>query len=261
MLDAVFQILQFRISTPQPYGLFHIVGLVLIILMAYFMCLKQRNINEHIERRWLCLFSIVLIVFECYKQLIFSYNLGGEWHYRWYAFPFQFCSIPLYALPLVTFLKEGRLRQALFNFTASYTMLAGLMVLLYPKHVFVEMAGINFHTISHHGIMFIMGAWLWASGRAKLNKRSIVDAFAVFCFFLVIAVALNVTVVQFLTPGTTFNMFFISPYFETTIPVLSFIQQEAPYFMFLIAYVLGFSALSLSFSYISATLLKPRNTR
>ena len=44
--------------------------------------------------------------------------------------------------------------------------------------------------------------------------------------------------------GEPFNMFFISPYYECPLPVLSIIHEAAPYVVFLLVYVVGFSALS-----------------
>ena len=37
--------------------------------------------------------GFIMLIFEIYKQVIFTYQVG---HYQWYAFPFQFCSTPMY---------------------------------------------------------------------------------------------------------------------------------------------------------------------
>ena len=59
---------------------------------------------------------------------------------------------------------------------------------------------------------------------------------------------LNVTFVKSgITGGSTFNMFFISPYFPCTLPVLSEIYPVVPYPVFLLLYVLGFITLGFIF--------------
>ena len=40
----------------------------------------------------------------------------------------------------------------------------------------------------------------------------------------------------------TFNMFFISPWYNCKLPILQMIQDSTPYFVFLLSYIVGFSA-------------------
>ena len=52
---------------------------------------------------------------------------------------------------------------------------------------------------------------------------------------------LNLTMVHVIPEGETFNMFFISPYCEPSLPVYSIVQACVPYPWCLIIYILAFS--------------------
>ena len=43
-----------------------------------------------------------------------------------------------------------------------------------------------------------------------------------------------------LETGETFNMFYISPFYPCTLPVLNIIYEKTPYIVFLLCYILGF---------------------
>ncbi|MBR3266792.1 MAG: hypothetical protein IKI55_01490, partial [Bacilli bacterium] len=70
-----------------------------------------------------------------------------------------------------------------------------------------------------------------------------------FIGFVIVAMILNITFIKggIIAEGTTFNMFFISPYFPCTLPVLSAIYPVVPYPVFLLLYILGFIALGFVF--------------
>jgi hypothetical protein len=78
------------------------------------------------------------------------------------------------------------------------------------------------------------------SGEIKLNKQRVRDAFCVFALFVVVALLLNIGIYQSgVLNGETFNMFYISPYFISELPVFNFIQENAPYPVFLCSYIFG----------------------
>ena len=48
--------------------------------------------------------GMILLGSEAGKQLFLTFSVG-KGHYLWWYFPFQLCSIPMYLLPLLPFLK------------------------------------------------------------------------------------------------------------------------------------------------------------
>ena len=132
-------------------------------------------------------------------------------------------------------------------FFASFSFFAGLIVMIIPNDVFTSMAGVNFQTMIHHGTMVVLGILIAAYNRRKMNKRYFVGSLIVFCFFAGVAMIINEVVHKnFIIPGSNeaINMFYISPYYPCTLPVLSDIYAKVPYPAFLCIYLLGFTAIS-----------------
>ena len=139
------------------------------------------------------------------------------------------------------------MRNAFMAFFASFSFFAGLAVMIYPNDVFTSMAGINFQTMIHHGTMVALGILVVAYNRNKMSKRYFVGSLIVFYFFAGVAMILNETIHNHLVAiGSTesINMFYISPYYPCTLPVLSDIYSKVPYPAFLCIYLLGFALIS-----------------
>ena len=240
--------LQFRINCPQPYGAFHIVSILLVVLATVALCIFCRNIKEKTLSKALFIFWIVLVVLEIYKQFVFSYNIHDDgtvsWAYQWYAFPYQFCATPLTFIPFIALNKASNrvsafIKEGCIAFACTFNLFAGLSVMIYPGDVFMPILGIDIHTMIHHGGQFALGIYLYVYYHNKLKFWSYLKALPVFGFFLVNAMVLNAIVPAF--TSEVFNMFFISWKFPCTLPVLADIYTKVPYIIFLLIYIIGFA--------------------
>jgi len=242
--EKILHFLDVQMSTPLPYGWFHLLMLALIISFTIFLVIKYRNANDKTVKRILLTFSLIMITLEIYKQLNFSYNgLTDTWDYQWYAFPFQFCSVPMYVMLIASLVKKGKVENALYAFLGTYTLFAGMAVMLYPNDVFVTTVGINLQTMVHHGLMMVVGIYMLASKRVPLTIKSVLKASIIFSIIFLMAIAMNYTA-HFAGLTETFNMFFVSPYFGTHLPVLSLIYPLVPYIVYLFIYTFGFTLVS-----------------
>lgn len=136
-----------------------------------------------------------MLVLEIYKQLIYSVSeVGGSavWDYQWYAFPYQLCSTPLYLLPFVAFMKEGKTRDSIMSFLSTFAMFGGLAVFIYPNDVFISTIGINIQTMVHHGLQIVLGIYFMVYNRKKLNWMYFLRGVYVFGAMLGIAMLLNI---------------------------------------------------------------------
>ena len=243
--------LKFPMEVPQIFGWFHILCLSLMVLATVFLVWRFHNASDKALRRLLLGIWLAMVILELYKQLVTSMNefYGiAIWEYMWHAFPFQFCSTPLYALPVMIFMKEGPVRRAFMAFFAAFSLFAGLAVMAYPGNVFTSNIGINIQTMFHHGAQVAVGILLVAYNRYHMNKRYFAGSLLVFYGFAAVAMILNeifhyVIVVNEI-PRAEFNMFYISPYYPCVLPVLSDIYNKVPYTVFLVIYLLGFTAVS-----------------
>lgn len=233
--NNIFDVLGYELSSaPKPYGLFHLGAVLITLILAIIISVRFRHANERVNRILILSIVGVLIGFEIYKQIIFSYN-NGTWSYDWYYFPFQFCSVPMYVGLVAGLLKPGKIRNATYSFLGTFCLFAGLAVMIYPNDVFTPVLGISIQTMVHHGGMVILGTYMIVSNRAIPTQKGIIGSGIVFVILVTLAQSMNLI---FAKQGI--NMFYISPTIGCHLPVLSIILSEFGYTVFIITYILGF---------------------
>lgn len=244
-LEKVLQFMDMKMKTPELYGWFHILWLLLTVLATAYLCIKYKNASEKQVRNIVFYTAVLVFVLEIYKQInySFSYGNGITFDYQWYAFPFQFCSTPMYIGLLAGAFRKGKVQNALYAYLATYSIFAGLAVMVYPGDVFVRTIGINIQTMICHGSMIVIGVYLLYSGAVKLDGKTMLRAMCVFATTLGIAVVLNeIAYYSGLLETDVFNMFFVSRHCDPSLPVYSIVQELVPYPWSLIIYILGFTA-------------------
>ncbi len=251
---------QYRMTTPRSYGWFHLTFLFIVLFSTVVACIWfYRHPSNKALRRFLFVCWIVITLLEIGKQLVFSFSLDPEtqtptWDYQWYAFPFQLCSSPLYLLPFAAFLRDSKARQGVCAFLATFSLFGGAVVFLYPNDVFISIAFINVQTMIHHGVQIVVGILLLTYYRKELNLKWFLYGLAVYAIMIATAILLNWLVPQYI--DEEFNMFYISPLFPCTLPILSTIYSRVPYPMFLLIYVLGFSGIAIGIFYATKGIIR-----
>ncbi len=241
---TVLRILDQRMLQPQPYGWFHILSLVLTVALTAYLCIFCQRWSHKRIRTLVLSTAITVILLEVYKQInfSFSYENGITFDYAWYAFPFQFCSTPMYIGLLAGLTKKGAVHNAACAYLATYAVFAGICVMLYPTTVFVSTIGINIQTMVCHGSMIVIGIYLLCSGYVKAERKTILRAMPIFGICVFLAMCMNEAAYRTgLLESDTFDMFFISPYTTPSLPVYSLVQGVVPFPWCLVVYVLGFS--------------------
>ncbi len=241
---TILQMMDTQMKTPAMYGPFHLVCLAITIAFAALLALRGSKTDEKTMNRIVLITAIVTLGLEIYKQINFTFGDGSAApSYQWYAFPWQFCSTPMYIGLVAGLLRRGRLQQALLSYLATFALFAGLAVMLYPNTVFVGTVGINIQTMVCHGSMVVIGVGLLASGQVKPEWKTLLRAVPVFTVMVLIAAGMNeLARLTGLLESHTFNMFFISPYCDPSLPVYSLVQEVLPFPWCLAVYVLGFTA-------------------
>lgn len=227
---------------PKPFGAFHLVSVAVILALCVAMILLRKRIprGERSLRMTLVAFGVGLLLLEVGKQIVYSYSPTEGWAYNWDRFPFQFCSTPIYIALLAMCLPPCRVRQALLCFLATYSPVAGCAVLFYPSpDVFHEILFLDVHTMLWHGAMLAFGLYLWLTEAVKPSLKTVLMAAAVYLPLPCIALALNeLEIATGFAGDFTFNMFYVARDGRCSIPVLSWIQANAPYAVFFASYVL-----------------------
>ena len=243
LFERILAILDKEMTEPTLYGWFHLMCLSIVIGLCIFVVLKCRRFTQKQVRLTLGITVSVMIAFEIYKQLNFSYSPSTDtWSYQWYVFPYQFCSTPMYVIPAVLLMKNEKIQKSLYAYLATYALFAGIGVMLYPSTVFISTIGINIQTMVHHGAMVVIGVFMYATGTVKIEHKTILRAVPVFAILSSIAIIANVLFEVLGDSSQTFDMFFISPFEEPSLPVLSIIFADSPYPLYLCGYLFGFTA-------------------
>ena len=246
MIAEIIEILDAEMAQPGLYGWFHNLWLILTAAATILLCKLCKGTPKQVCT---VVFSVALavIILEVYKQINYTFTVDDKGSiqadYQWYAFPFQFCSTPMYVGLLAGILRKGRIHRGLCAYLATYAIFAGAAVMFYPGDVFVKTIGINIQTMICHGSMITVGIYLLYTGYVKIEHKTILKAMPVFAVTVGMAAVMNeLANVAGILKTATFNMFFISPYCESTLPVYGAVHQAVAFPLNLIIYILGFTA-------------------
>ena len=231
---------------PVSYGWYHLMWVAIMIIVTIILCKFVASKHDR-KKDNVVIFTIgtILMIAEIYKQIFYTLDAG---YYQWHAFPYQFCSVPMFVAFFAPLLKEGKVKEALYKFLAFFGLIAGLAVMTYPGDCFgISYVTILIHTMLWHSSMVVMGIYLQRSRNYTDNYFK--DLFPGFIVFLVIvAFALIGNIVSYKlyfstelnVYGQSLNMFYISPYYNCSLPILSIIYLKVPYLVFLFCYFLAF---------------------
>ena len=245
LFEKILLFLQGTMETPSTFGWFHIMWIFLTIF--FIICLYFRK-NKHNEKelKWiLAIYGIITLILEVTKQIIWAFNYDPltnivTWEYEWYAAPFQLCTTPMYVAIICLFLKKNKIRDSLLSYVAYFTILGSIATIIMPDSCFTSDILINIHTMYLHCGSLVVSVYLLISKEVKINYESLLHGFIVFLMFAFIANSLNISFYNLKIIGDeTFNMFYISPYFISTLPVYDTIQQSVPYFIYLLLYLIS----------------------
>ena len=245
LFENIIYKLNFEMKTPKPFGWFHLMWIVLVIASIVFLYTIRKKYNEKQLKSVLFIYGVIAFILELLKQIIWSFNYDPvanivTWDYQWYAAPFQLCTTPIYVCLLCLFLKKGKIRDSLLSYIAFITILGSITTILFPDSCFVSTALVNIHTMWLHCGSLVVSIYLLITKEVEIKWSNLKNAFIVFLIFAGIAMYLNLVIYNLgILNGENFNMFYISPYFTTHLPIYNTIQENTPYLVYLFLYILS----------------------
>ncbi|MGL5437874.1 MAG: hypothetical protein ACRDBO_21275 [Lachnospiraceae bacterium] len=172
------------------------------------------DVTDHSFSLMLSGFGIFLAVCELYKQ-IFMYYIINHGHYDWWFFPFQLCSTPMYLCLLLPFLPTGPFKTRIYTFMQNFCILGGIAALIIPEGFSNIHWSLTLHGYMWHIALIIISLLILIAGRADISWKGYFRSLPLFCIFCTVATLINVA-----APGHgQANMFYISPFTETTQPI------------------------------------------
>ncbi|MDD7165104.1 MAG: YwaF family protein [Clostridia bacterium] len=215
---------------PKLFGWFHILGILFAIAAGYGGVLLGRKFKDNKKGVSVCLWTaeITLIVLEVAKEIFYAIENGG---YRWDMFPMQICSIIVFVLPVVMFIKDGTLKDSILGFLGFCSLAGAIFYFCNPTAAFnTPYVLLSVHSFLWHWIMIATGTFIIVVygllGKKKL--KLLVGAYAVWFVFAVIAAVAN-NVAYAVSPELNIDYYHIG-YVKVVYPILNiFFKTPEPY--------------------------------
>ena len=264
-LKGVVNLVTFETNPPEAFGGFHLLWIVVIFCISALAVLFLRDAQDEHFRLVVAVSFLIMLTLEVFKELALSLKIvDGEiiFDYLWNDFPFQLCSTPLYVLPLLALLPDSHLRDVFASYTMTFALLGGIVVYLVPKTVFVSKAAINVQTMLHHGIQIFTGVYTASYYRRRINRKFFLSGFLLFALFFAVANLLNTVGYDLLVSaglmnsGESFNMFYISPRPEQTLPIFEELLIGVPRILIPIGYFILVTLGAAILAWISYTVFR-----
>ena len=245
------------------YGWFFFMWIGIMVIEGALLLPVAAKRNRKTTDRVVLIYGLIMLAAEIYKQIFFTIEMG---EYPWNLFPWQFCSVPMFAAVIAPLLPEGKVKDAIYRFLAFFGLIAGIMTIMIPEGFYWDYVTITCHSFFWHTSIVIIGLYLIIAngyaGSIKSFFREWLGSAAVYTVAIGVAlilvfkqcisrdqqigVALILDMIWGLWLGNavktelTFNMFYISPFYNSSLPVFRDIQPTVPYPVFLFLYVLAF---------------------
>ncbi len=207
-LTGVLQATALPMTPPSAYGAFHLTFALVGFGLSLFLAWRLRNIGEKKGRVLLFCVGGFLLCCELYKQLFYTFCIG-EWGYKWWIFPFQLCSVPMYLCLIAPLLKPGRVSKAMYNFMMIYNLLGGFITFFEPSGINLSYWGLTLHAYTWHMTLVFVGLFLRFAGFGGRRMQDYWMASATFVALCAIAFCINVLLRD--VSGGDINMFFVGP--------------------------------------------------
>ena len=228
-----------KTATHAYYSPLHFVaiGIMLVFLaLGVVLGIKAKG-NSRGRDKAMTILGFVFIALEIFK---ITFRLIVKEGADLTLVPFQICSIPMYLLPFIYFMKEGKLKQAFVGYVSFQSFTSAFFYFVKPAAAMnTAYVAITFHSILWHSLMVASGVYaMIAYGLlTKEGFKTFLYSYYLWVVTVAIAVVLNIILIK-ANPGTPLNLFYIAPNSTFKYPLLSILFKEPkPYPLFLLVYL------------------------
>lgn len=221
--------------------------------------MKNFSIHDFLSghRRNLFLFTgILLAVSELCKQwyLTFRINNGS---YLWWNFPFQLCSIAMYILLVLPWIKNKKLVSILLQFLMCYSLLGGIAAFADTSGMHYPALWLTIHSYLWHVLLILVGilaGMVYIQDACSPRAHTFFAATCLYLFCCVIARQINAAV----TPAYAINLFYINPHYRMTqvffCSLVPYIGNNAAICVYILATILGAGLLHMIWHFLASRL-------
>lgn len=229
-------------SVPTEYGPVHIGILLFTAVLAVCLFFVFKKLSEKALLRIIVILGALMILTEIWKQFFVVRYVYGGVRSNWF-FPWQLCSMAMYCSFSVLFLRGGA-RDTVLVFLSTFTIFASIMALAVPGDMMRPQILLFCHSFFYHIAMIVEGL---AAMRILLRRGKVRFWPSAVLFLCMAAVAEVINLVSHRIIGDTHveaNMFYITPYYPSTQPVLHDIAVKLGIGMEIVIYLIGIILIS-----------------
>ena len=200
-------------------GILHLifVALAVAINIAVFYYVRDKGEDHLLNLLWVL--GLIMLIAEVFKQWFCYKYIYGEQISLIY-FPWQLCSIAMYLSFAVKYLK-GKSQDAALVYLCSFSLLGAIMALAFPGGMLLEGSVFMIHSFIYHALI-ISESIIAVEILKKRERPSFLPS--LWLFFITAAIAESINVLGKLIindPSREPEMFYISPFYPTSQPILS----------------------------------------
>ena len=115
----------------------------------------------------------------------------------------------MYLCLIAPWLKQGRLKQTLYTFIASFGFMGGFVSYFSPKSMCLNYWALTLHSFTWHMLLIFLGLYLFFTGRAGKGLKDFPPVIGMYLVFCVMAFSINLACYH--CPGKDVNMFNLGP--------------------------------------------------
>lgn len=163
------------------------------------------------QQRFFLFTGFLLAASEICKQwyLTFQVNDGA---YLWWNFPFQLCSIAMYILLALPWVKSQKLRGILLHFLMCYSLLGGIAAFADTTGMHYPVLWLTIHSYLWHILLILVGlaaGIIYISEGYQTRRHSFFYTTLMYLICCLLAELIN----YFVNPFGIINMFYINPHY------------------------------------------------
>ena len=243
-------------NTPQMYGLFHIAALAVIALACIGAFFLLRGMREAQLLRLIWILGAVMLLLEVWKQC-FAWVYVFDRQINLWFFPWQLCSMAMYCAFAVRFFR-GRRQNTLLVFLSTFSFFAAIIALVIPSDMLRPYVLLTIHGFLYHGLMIVLALAAMLVVFRRENVR-FAPAARLFLWMAAVAEVINVVSHSLLHDiHREPNMFYITPYYESTQVVLHDIAVALGIPVEIIIYLTAITLISFGFFLAEKALLNKK---
>ena len=220
---------------PEMFGTFHICALFGCVIFNLFVYRYFKDKEEAIQLKCIHYCGVFMIIMEIIKQVYCYHYVFSDSINLWF-FPWQLCSTAMYCAFVITYVRRN-IQNTLLLYLSTYCLLGAIMALLVPPDMLREQIYLTCYSFLYHylmiGIAILSILILKTREKTGFSKATIL-----FLIMASIAEIINIVSHQILKDiHIEPNMFYITPYYPTTQPVLSIIANRFGIFTEIVLYL------------------------